>query len=209
MTVIDQISGKNGKRPKEKNKIVAGEIARKVDKKAVVELVTLLSHKDKTVQSDAIEILYETGYIDPACIAVHCNDIAALLNSRNNRLVWGAMIALSSIASVAPERVFDHFPLIQKSVGRGSVITKDAGVALYTHLAKVKKYRSAVLPLLFAELENCPIKQFPQYVEKAADAIDRTIKDDFVNLIRSRTDELRMESRLKRVRKALAAVEKV
>jgi hypothetical protein len=114
------------------------------------------------------------------------------------------MIALSSIAAVAPEKVYVHLAFIRQTVDKGSVITKDAGMALYAHLAKVKKYHNEVFPLLLAELEKCPIKQLPQYAEKASRAIDLSLKKQFVGIIEKRMSELVIESRIGRIRKVLA-----
>lgn len=208
MSVADELVAGNGKRSKEQNKAVAERIASTSDIKAVAELVRLLSHKKKTVQSDAIEILYETGYLNPVCITGYCDDFTALLNSRNNRLVWGAMIALSCIASAVPDNVFSHLAQIRQAVDRGSVITKDAGIVLYAHLIRQKKYRTDVVPLLFGELEKCPIKQLPQYVEKSVGSIDTALRRKFLGIVEMRSDELGNESRIRRIRKALALPEK-
>lgn len=208
MSVTNELITAKGKRSKEQNRTVAERIASTENKKAVAELLELLSHKNKTVQSDAIEILYETGFLNPVCIADGCNDFAALLNSRNNRLVWGAMIALSCVASVVPDRIFPHIALIRQAIECGSVITRDAGVVLYAHLLRVKKYRTDVAPLLFCELEKCPIKQLPQYIEKSAGSIDDALKAAYLCIIEKRMGELGSESRIRRIRKALELLEK-
>jgi len=208
MSITEELLAANARRSKEQNKAAAERIASTGDKKAVAELIKLLSCKDKTVQSDAVEILYETGYLNPACITDGCKEFVALLTSRNNRLVWGAMIALSRIASVAPDRVFPHLPLIRQTVDRGSVITKDAGVVLYAQLVKMKKYRTDVVPLLFDELKMCPIKQLPQYVEKSVGSIDTALRADFMDIVEKRSGDLGTESRVKRIRKALTLLRK-
>jgi hypothetical protein len=38
-------------------------------------------------------MLNEIGYLDPEWIAGHAQEFIELLNSKNNRLVWGGMIA--------------------------------------------------------------------------------------------------------------------
>ena len=118
------------------------------------------------------------------------------------------MIALSSIAKTVSEAIFKTLPRISKAVDKGSVITKDAGVAVYANLATVKNQKAEVLPMLFGELRKCPDKQWAQYAEKSFIAIDKESKEAFLGIINSRLKSLEKESQIKRVIKVLKEVEK-
>jgi hypothetical protein len=208
MTVIEKLASSKGKRSKEVNKIFAKEIAEKNDRKSIKELLELLDNKDRNIQSDSIEVLYETGYLRPDLIADDYEIFVALLNNKNNRLVWGAMIALSSVSEIVPEVIFKALPMIRKAVDKGSVITKDAGVALYANLASAKDQKAEVLPMLFDELKKCPDKQFAQYAEKSLIAIDKESKEAFLGIINFRLKRLEKASQIKRVKTVLKKVEK-
>ncbi len=203
MDVIPKLSSATGKRNKLANKAFAREIAEQQDSTAIQALVSLLDHTDRNIHSDAIEVLYECGYVAPGLIASHHRSFVALLNSKNNRLVWGAMIALSTIASIDPQTVYHFLPQISAAMDTGSVITKDAGVALLANLATVDSQRDVAFTLLKKELTACPPKQLPQYVEKSMIAIVDQNKTEFMQLIESRIPDLDKPSQLKRINKAL------
>jgi hypothetical protein len=202
------LSSSTGKRSKEINKSLAKDIVKNNDTKSVKELIMLLENIDKNIQSDSIEVLYETGYIKPDLIAEYHEIFTELLKSKNNRLVWGAMIALSSISKIVPEIIFNALPRIRKAVDTGSVITKDAGVVVYANLSIIKSQKNDVLPLILDELEKCPDKQLAQYVEKSLVAIDSESKEAFLRIINSRMQSLEKESQIQRVKRILRKVEK-
>lgn len=208
MTVIEKLSSSTGKRSKEENKTFAKDIVYNNDFKSIKELLELLGNKDKNIQSDAIEVLYETGYLRPDLIADYYEIFVELLNSKNNRLVWGAMIALSSISKIIPEVIYKMLSNIVTAVNKGSVITKDAGIALFANLATVENQKKEVFPLLLKELTICPSKQLPQYAEKSLIAIDEKNRTEFIELINTRISSLEKESQIKRIKKVLRDVEK-
>lgn len=63
--------------------------------KAVIEN---LHNKDKKIQNDCIKVAYEIGELAPELVSGYASTFIQLLNSLNNRLVWGAMSALATIA---------------------------------------------------------------------------------------------------------------
>lgn len=73
---------------------LARDLAQTRDRAGIAEIAANLRHPDSNVQSDCIKVLYETGYLAPELIADYVDDFLALLGSKNNRLVWGSMIAL-------------------------------------------------------------------------------------------------------------------
>ena len=209
MSIIGKLSSSTGKRSKETNKALAANIVRSDDHGAVNELVQLLEHKNKNIQSDAIETLYEAGYLNPAILSTHVTSFAQLLKSKNNRLVWGGMIALSSVSEVAADKVFSFLSELETAVNKGSVITKDAGITAYANLAMDDKFKIKVIPLLFNEMKICPIKQLPQYAEKSVKAINSVNKNEFIELINFRLGEFNKESQIKRINKVLKNVERL
>jgi hypothetical protein len=105
--------------------------------------------------------------------------------------------------------IFGAFTNITTAIDKGSVITKDAGVATLANLAVVESQKEKVIPVLFDELKKCPPKQLPQYAEKSLIAIDKKHKKAFIDLLNTRLSSLEKESQIKRINKVLRAVEKV
>src|SRR5262245_64688094 len=98
MTVLNKLATAQNRRDEAVNQALAQEIVRGNDGRAVRELVDGLSNKDKNIQSDCIKVLYEVGEKAPNLIAGYRSLFCDLLDSKNNRLVWGAMTALDQIA---------------------------------------------------------------------------------------------------------------
>src|SRR5262245_32430609 len=102
MSVLQKLASALGRRDETPNQELAKSIAASKDAGAVAELVEHLADKNKDIQSDCIKVLYETGERNPALIAPHIEVFAKLLDSKNNRLAWGAMTALDAIADADP-----------------------------------------------------------------------------------------------------------
>ncbi|MCK5198892.1 MAG: hypothetical protein KAR21_11105, partial [Spirochaetales bacterium] len=108
-----------------------------------------------------------------------------------------------------PEIIYIELSEIVTAINKGSVITKDAGVALLANLSTVENQQQEVFPLLLKELTICPAKQLPQYASKSLIAIDEKNKSEFVELINSRIPGLEKDSQIKRIKKVLRDVEKI
>jgi hypothetical protein len=116
------------------------------------------------------------------------------------------MVALASIAELKHTEIFSEIELIGDTVKKGSVITIDCGVEIFAKLNQYKPYRKAVEPMLWSILQNCPIKQFPQYIEKSAIAVNSENQEDFLELIDNRVSECEKESQKKRLLKVLKSL---
>lgn len=209
MEVIKLLSSQQGLKGSDTDIALAHEIAETDNVAAIKELVRNLSNNDKLIQSDCIKVLYETGYIKPELIADYAEDFIQLLKSKNNRLVWGSMIALSTIAGINHQQVFASLNAIYETIQNGSVITIDAGVQLLAKLNKLEEYSGKTEPLLIEQLWKCPIKQLPQYIEKSMICVTGKNKEIFVNIIEKRKPECVAVSQIKRLDKALKQIEKV
>jgi hypothetical protein len=147
MSVLNKIAYLQQRRDEVPNQQLAHELVEAQDKQGIQEIAENLWNKDVNIQSDCIKVLYEIGYLAPQLIAAYANDFVRLLRSRNNRLVWGAMLALSTVAQVAAHALYPHVPEIQKAMRCGSVITIDAGVlTLATIAATSDERRREIFP---------------------------------------------------------------
>ena len=189
------------------NKERAKLIADNKDEKEIKELVKRLNYQNRGIQSDSIKVLYEIGYVKPELILPYLNDFLDLLNSSNNRMIWGSMCALSSISNIEAKQLYPHLNKILNAVDEGSVITKDAAVIILVNLAKINTYKSECTNLYLKELKNSPHNQFPMYAEKGFEIIDSSCKNEFQTIIAIRLDQLEKESQKKRLLKLLKKLE--
>jgi hypothetical protein len=207
MKAIDFIATSLNKRDEKANQELALEIIKGTRHDWIKELLDNLNHKDKNIQSDCIKVLYEIGENgSPQLIAPYLKDFSNLLTAKNNRLIWGAMIAIDMIASVNPKGVFDLLPSIQKTIDKGSVITIDHGVGILAKLSAHPDFSKKTFPLLIDQLAKCPIKQLPMYAEKSLVAINQTNKKQFAEFLESRLPEIDKESQKKRIEKIIKAL---
>ena len=105
------------------------------DRAGIREIAEALWHREPNVRSDCLKVLYEIGYLKPELVAPYAGDFLKLLGSRNNRLVWGAMIGLSTVAEIAADEIYPHAAEIQRAMAGGTIITLDAGVLALSRLA--------------------------------------------------------------------------
>ncbi len=176
---------------------------RTYDRLAVRELVKNLTNNDKNIQSDCIKALYEIGESEPALIAPHYREFGKLLDSKNNRLVWGAMIALDSITTKEPKGIHSLLAKILNVADSGSVITRDHAVGILVKLWTLKQYAAECLPLLIEQLLTCPDNQFPMYAEMSLAVVTERNRKALQNVIKRRLEGLEKESQRKRIAKVL------
>ena len=205
MSAISRLATSLGRRDDVPNQELARELAASQARDDIQELVANLKHRDRKIQSDCIKVLYEIGYIAPELIAEYVEDFLDLLKSRNNRLVWGGMSALATIASLQADVLYEHRNEIEATIEQGSVITVDRGIKTLSVVAGQKEaYRAELLPWLLAHLKNCRPKDVPQRAEAILKAVDSESKEQFIEIIQSRMADMR-SSQAKRLRKVIAA----
>ena len=190
------------------NKERARLIAESNDKKEIKELVARLSYQNRAIQSDSIKVLYEIGYIKPQLLLPYLDLFLDLLSSKNNRMVWGCMIALSCISTIESKKLYPHLSKILQAVDEGSVITKDAAVSILINLSKLAEFHLECSGLYFKYLQNSPPNQFPMYAEKGMEIIDHSNRNEFCTILEMRLDQLDKDSQKKRILKVLKKLER-
>ena len=209
MNTINLLSSSLGQKDSNANLVLAKDIAEKENKNAIKELVDNLNNKDKKIQADCIKTLYETAYIKPELIADYHADFLGLLTSKNNRMVWGAMIALKTITGLKYKEIFAALDLISDTMSKGSVITIDCGVEILAKLNKYKEYNNTIESLLTDQLWQCPIKQLPQYMEKSLVSITKHNKEIFQKIITERKHECVKNSQVNRLNRILKIINSI
>ena len=203
MSVLNRIAFFQNRRDEVPNQELAGALARKKDRKGIREIAENLWHDNAQVQSDCLKVLYEIGYLDPVLIADRARDFIELLASKNNRLVWGSMIALSTVAEITAAELFERRREIQQAMERGSVITADNGVKTLALIAASAAARRKILfPYLLRHLETCRPKDVPQHAEKTLVAVAADNAARFIQVLEKRIPEL-SPAQAGRVRRAI------
>lgn len=207
MSVLNQIACLQGRRDEVPNQELARRLVESDDRAGIQEIAANLFNPKTDIQSDCIKVLYEVGYLQPALITAYAPDFLKLLRSRQNRLVWGAMLALATISRLAAADLYPHIAQIQKAMESGSVITVDGGVATLAGIASADaQYGAAISPYLIQHLRTCRPKDVAQHAEKTLPAITAANRADFIAALEQRLEDLSpaQAARVKRVIKRAA-----
>ena len=208
MSILNQIAYYQNRRDEVPNQELARRLVETQDRAGIQEIADNLWNKNPNVQSDCLKVLYEIGYLDPALVAPYAVDFVRLLDNRQNRLVWGAMIGLSTVADLAADTIDPHRKTIQAAMERGSVITVDAGVLTLAKLATTSdERRREIFPYLLQHLQTCRPKDVPQHAEKTAIAVDASNKAEFIATLERRLSDL-SPSQSSRIRKVIKHLDK-
>lgn len=209
MSVLDKLAHSLGRRDEVPNQELARDLAAKKDKKGIREIAENLWNKDKNIQADCIKVLYEIGVIEPKLISDYADDFVKCLKSKNNRLVWGGMIALAEVAKSNPDAVFKNLDAIKKAKETGSVITVDNAISILAYTAAANdKYNKVIFPYLLKHLSSCRPKEVPQHSEKTLPAVTKSNKADFIKVLEKRMEDVSGGglSRVKKVIKQISSL---
>ena len=206
MSTLQRIAYYQNRRDEGPNQELAKELVAQKDRKGIREIADNLWNKNVQIQSDCLKVLYEIGYLQPELVAPYTEDFLKLLRSRHNRLVWGAMIALSTVADLKADAIYPHAAEIEQVMDQGSVITRDNGVKVLALVAAQKAaYSKTIFPYLLHHLETCRPKDVPQHAEKAAVAVNARNQQQFIAVLEKRLADLKGSpaARVKRVIKEI------
>jgi hypothetical protein len=207
MSVLQRIAYYQNRRDEVPNQELAKDLVATKDRKGIREIAANLWNENTQVQSDCLKVLYEIGYLQPKLVAPYADDFLKLLHSRNNRLVWGAMIALSTVADLKADTIYPHVAEIKQVMDQGSVITRDNGVRVLALVAAQKPaYNQVIFPYLLHHLETCRPKDVPQHAEKTAVAVTARNKQLFSAVLEKRLVDLK-GAQAARVKKVIKEVE--
>ncbi|MCM3627219.1 hypothetical protein M3194_07565 [Paenibacillus glycanilyticus] len=207
MSVVKLLASQLSRNDEEPNIELARKLASEENFASIQEIMDNLSSKDKKIQHDCIKVAYEIGELQPELIGPYALTFIELLKSRDNRMVWGGMTALSTIADVASETMIEHYHQLIDAMKTGSVITMDKGILTLSKLAAVSKENNRmIVPFLLRHLENCRSKEIPQHSESALLAVTAENKEDFLKVLHKREEQL-TEAQRKRIKKIYRALD--
>ena len=193
-SITDRLVANASRRDEQANVELAALIVRGQDAGAVREVFDHLANTK--LQSDCIKVLYEIAEKSPALVADYAERFVELSQSKNNRIVWGAMTAIDAITGLRSDVVYSHLHLLRSIANAGSVITRDHFVNILITLAPKK---ADVPPLLAEQFADCPANQLPMYAERAVSYLRQVQAPEFVEILFGRLGEMKTESKKKRV----------
>ena len=204
--MIEKLACSLGRNDEEPNIELAKELAKKKNKKGIKEIIDGLNNPKAQIANDCIKVLYEIAGITPELVSEYVDTFIQLLKSRNCRLIWGSMTALSKIVSLKPEEVFKNLDIVVKAYENGKVITVDNSISVFAELVKVdKKYGKTVFPIIIKHLEKCRPKEVGQHAERAFICINKDNSQKFRETLLKRRDAL-TDAQKKRVDKLLKQI---
>lgn len=187
MTILNRLASQLDRRDEEPNIELAQELVSENNIDAIHEIIQNLSSKDKKIKQDCIKVAYEIGKLKPELISEYALTFITLLKSSNNRLVWGSMQALATIAKEVPEILMEHLHSIKLAIKNGSVITVDKGILTLAKLASVKNENNEkIFPFLMEHLKTCRTKEIPQHAESTLIAVTESNKAEFLAILQER-----------------------
>ena len=121
-------------------------------------------------------------------------------------MVWGAMIALATVAGQRPHEIWAQIDKVIQTMQHGTLITTVWGVRALARLAAVdEEYRRKLFPLLLDCLRKSTPRDAVTHAESMLPAVDESHCRDFVEVLESRQGEMTPAQRA-HLRKVLKAV---
>jgi len=210
LSIIKKLSSSLHRSDEIPNQELAIEIIMKNDSDAVKELVGNIFNKDKAIQNDCIKVLYEIGERGkPELIAQYVGTFIALLSSKNNRMVWGAMTALGTVAKLKASEIWKQIDEVIAANEKGSVITQDWGIRVLAAVsASDRVYEKKLYPYLLNFLKKCISRDVPKHAESVFAAVNGVNKEEFIAVLKERQKQL-TPSQMTRIRKLFRKLEEV
>lgn len=209
MSTLDKIAFFQNRRDEVPNQVLAKELVETKNSVGIREIAANLVNKNKNVRSDCLKVLYEIGYLDPGLIADYGSDFLELLKSKDNRMVWGALIALATIADRHPHEIWAQIDQITRATETGTVISHVWGIRALARVAAAdQKYKDRIFPFLLDQIRVCIPRDVPTHAESILVAVDRKNKGELLNVMEARRAEM-TPAQLSRFRKVLRSLESI
>jgi len=204
--MIEKLACRLGRNDEIPNIELAEHLCQQDDIAGIKEIVDGFKGTDKAVANDCIKVLYEIGERNPKLISNYANDFISCLCSKNNRLIWGSMMALAKIAECASEAIFERLAVVIAAYQEGSVITVDNSISVFAGLCKANAdYERTILPIIINHLQKCKPREVPQHAERAAICFNNKNAEEFINVLEKRKSDLStsQQTRINRLLKKL------
>ena len=166
MSTLEKIAYFQNRGDEVPNQLLAKELAGTKNKEGIQEIADNLENKNKNIRSDCLKVLYEIGYLEPGLIADYVDEFLELLKSKDNRMVWGAMIGLASIASQRPNEIWASIDNVIRVMESGTVITMLWGMRVLARVAAANPvYKQKIFPFLLKQIQGSIPRDVPTHSE--------------------------------------------
>jgi hypothetical protein len=206
MSALEKIAFFQDRRDEVPNQELARELATANDLSGVREIAENLHNKNKNISSDCLKVMYEIGYLKPDLIAPYAGDFLALLESKDNRKVWGAMIALVTIGDIQHAVIATHTPEVIGIIRKGTLITTVWGVRLLAKVAaRHPELQTTIINEFTRILKSCLPRDVPTHLESMLPALNKENLSVLMPHVKGRIPEMTTshQSRLKKVMKKI------
>jgi hypothetical protein len=191
VSVLNRIAYYQNRRDEVPNQELAHHLADSEDKAGIREIAENLWHKNKSVRSDCLKVLYEIGYVRPDLIADYVDEFLKLLKDKENRMVWGGMIGLATIADLRPHEIWNYIDDVIEAVNTGTLITVVWGIKTLAHIAAAENvYHARLFPILLDHLQNCISRDLALHAESILVAVDKSNPGAYLEVLEKRKPEL-------------------
>jgi len=209
MSTLDKIAFFQNRRDEVPNQLLAKELAETKNEQGIQEIVENLDNKNKNVRSDCLKVLYEIGYLDPGLIADYGKDFLRLLESKDNRMIWGAMIGLATIADRHPEELWAQIDDIIRITESGTIITLVWGIRVLARVSAAdERYKDKIFPFLLNQIRACLPRDVPTHTESILCAVDHKNKGELLSILEARRVEL-TPAQLTRFKRVLKQIDQI
>ena len=206
MSTLDKIAFFQNCRDEVPNQELAKTLAATDDLAGIREIADNLNNNNPKIRSDCLKVLYEIGYLRPDLIAGYDTDFLTLLHSKENRMVWGAMIALACIANLQPNSIYSQIDFVIQIIRSGTVITQVWGMRTLSKVAAANPdYKTRIMPFLLEQLQTCLPRDIPTHLESILPVMNSGEKIKIMEIIDSRFSEMTpaQQTRLKKILKQI------
>lgn len=205
-TMIGKLAFSLGRNDEAPNFELALQLIKAKNQEGIRQIVDGLNSPTVQIANDCIKVLYEIGDKEPSLISEYVDVFINLLKSKNNRLVWGAMTALSKIVTIKAKRIYENLDKVIYAYENGSVITVDSSIIVFAQLVRTdKKYEEKIFPLILKHLASCRPKEVGQHSETSFICVKEENADLFQKTLSGRYDSL-TGSQKKRVDRILKRI---
>ena len=209
MSTLEKIAYFQNRRDEVPNQLLAKEMVATQNEEGIREIADNLENKNKNIRSDCLKVLYEIGYLEPGLIADYVDEFLELLKSKDNRMVWGAMIGLASIASQRPKEIWASIDNVIRVMESGTVITMLWGMRVLARVAAADPvYKQKIFPFLLKQIQGSIPRDVPTHSESILCAVDRENKVELLAVMESRQSEM-TSAQLTRYKKVLKQLDQI
>ncbi len=209
MSIIDILASSLGRKDEEPNIEIAVLLCNNKNALDIECIISGYNGNNINIANDCIKVLYEIGERKPELIACYVDSFIKQLSSKNNRIVWGSMTALRTIAHLEPLKIFDNLEKILDAYVKGSVITIDNSITVLSVVCSSdKKYEKVIWPILINHLKVCRSKEIPQHASRMIVCLNKANTIEFIDILEARKDEY-SDTQYKRIKQIIKHVNKL